>query len=52
MQTFPETWLPVIGKHLRRHLGLSPDAPLPESAQRRLQALRAAEIARLGSLPA
>lgn len=28
MNHFPQTWLPIIGKHLRRHLGLSADTPL------------------------
>jgi hypothetical protein len=49
MEHFPQTWLPIIGKHLRKHLGLSANAPLPESVQAGLERLRAAEIARLNS---
>jgi len=47
MDHFPLTWLPIIGKHLRKHLGLSADTPLPESVQRALSKLRLDEIARL-----
>jgi hypothetical protein len=47
MDHFPQTWLPIIGKHLRRHLGLSADTPLPESVLRALAKLRVDEIARL-----
>ena len=47
MEHFPQTWLPIIGEHLRRHLGLSADTPLPESVQVGLERLRAAEITRL-----
>lgn len=47
MEHFPQTWLPIIGKHLRRHLGLSADTPLPERVQRSLAKLRLDEIARL-----
>ena len=49
MEHFPQTWLPIISKHLRKHLGLSADMPLPESVQTALERLRAAEIARLKS---
>lgn len=47
MEHFPQAWLPIIGKHLRRHLGLSADTPLPERVQRSLAKLRLDEIARL-----
>lgn len=47
MEHFPQTWLPVIGKHLRKHLGLSADAPLPASVQAALENLRTFEMARL-----
>jgi hypothetical protein len=46
MEQFPERWLLVIGKHLRRHMGLSPDAPLPANVQDSLRRLRDGEIAR------
>jgi hypothetical protein len=46
MEQFPERWLLVIGKHLRRHMGLSPDAPLPANVQNSLRRLRDGEIAR------
>jgi hypothetical protein len=46
MEQFPERWLLVIGKHLRRHMGLSPDAPLPADVQNGLRRLRDGEIAR------
>jgi hypothetical protein len=46
MEQFPERWLLVIGKHLRRHMGLSPDTPLPANIQDRLRKLRESEIAR------
>jgi len=49
MEHFPQTWLPIIGKHLRRHLGLAADTPLPESVQTALEKLRTAEMARLGA---
>lgn len=49
MDHFPSTWLPIIGKHLRKHLGLSADTPLPESVQRALAKLRVDEIARLST---
>jgi hypothetical protein len=49
MDHFPQTWLPIIGKHLREHLGLSADTPLPESVQRALAKLRLDEIARLST---
>lgn len=49
MEQFPERWLLLIGKHLRRHIGLSPDAPLPASVQSRLRKLRDGEMARLAS---
>jgi hypothetical protein len=49
MEHFPQTWLPIIGKHLRRHLGLSVDMALPESVQRALAKLRLDEIARLNA---
>ncbi|MFM9848501.1 MAG: hypothetical protein ACKVP3_15230 [Hyphomicrobiaceae bacterium] len=49
MEHFPQTWLPIIGKHLRRHLGLSADTPLPESVQRALAKLRRDETARLNT---
>lgn len=47
METFPERWLTIIGKHLRKQLGLSPDAPLPEYVRRGLEQLRASEMERL-----
>jgi hypothetical protein len=46
MEQFPERWLLVIGKHLRRHMGLSPNAALPANVQDRLRKLRDGEIAR------
>lgn len=49
MDNFPQAWLPIIGKHLRKHLGLSADMPLPESVQTALEILRMAEIARLST---
>ena len=49
MDHFPKTWLPIIGKHLSRHLGLSADQPLPENIQMALEKLRATEIARLSA---
>ena len=49
MEHFPQTWLPIIGKHLRRHLGLSADTPLPEGVHRALAKLRLDEIARLNT---
>ena len=49
MEHFPQTWLPIIGKHLRKHLALSADTPLPESVQRALAKLRLDEIARLNT---
>jgi hypothetical protein len=49
MEHFPQTWLPIIGKHLRRHLGLSADAPLPASVQAALENLRTFEMARLSA---
>jgi hypothetical protein len=49
MDHFPQTWLPVIGKHLRRHLGLPADTPLPESVQSTLAKLRLDEMARLSA---
>ncbi len=49
MDHFPKTWLPIIGKHLRRHLGLSVDTPLPESVQTALERLRQAELVRLNA---
>jgi hypothetical protein len=52
MEHFPTTWLPIIGKHLRRHLGLAADTPLPESVQTALEHLRMGEIARLGAAAA
>jgi hypothetical protein len=49
MEQFPERWLLVIGEHLRRHMGLSLDAPLPASVQSKLRKLRKSEMARLAS---
>jgi hypothetical protein len=49
MDHFPMTWLPIIGKHLRKHLELPSDTPLPESVQRALAQLRLDEIARLNT---
>jgi hypothetical protein len=49
MEHFPQTWLPIIGKHLRRHLGLSADTPLRESVKMALAKLRLDEIARLSA---
>ncbi len=49
MEHFPQIWLPIIGKHLRRYLGLSADTPLPESVQMALAKLRLDEIARLNT---
>lgn len=46
MEQFPERWLLVIGKHVRRHMGLSPDAPLPADVQDGLRKLRVSEMAR------
>lgn len=47
MDHFPRTWLPIIAKHLRKHLCIPPDAPLPEGVQAALEQLRAAEMIRL-----
>ena len=47
MDRFPQTWLPIIGKHLRKHLGLPADTPLPESVHMALAKLRLDEIVRL-----
>lgn len=52
MDHFPRTWLPVIGKHLRKHLALPADAPLPENVQMALEKLRLAEMVRLGGAEA
>ena len=41
MEHFPQTWLPIISKHLRKHLGLSAHMPLPQSVQTALESLRA-----------
>jgi hypothetical protein len=49
MDRFPQTWLPIIGKHLRKHLGVPADTPLPESVERALAKLRLDEIARLNA---
>jgi hypothetical protein len=49
MDHFPMTWLPIIRKHLRKHLELPADTPLPESVQRALAKLRLDEIARLNT---
>lgn len=49
MEQFPEKWLLVIGKHLRRHMGLSLDAPLPADVESRLRKLRDGEMARRAS---
>jgi hypothetical protein len=49
MDRFPQTWLPIIGKHLRKHLRVPADTPLPESVQRALAKLRLGEIARLNA---
>ena len=51
MDHFPQSWLPIIGRHLRKHLGLSADAPLPVGVQMALESLRLAEIARLDATP-
>jgi hypothetical protein len=52
MDHFPQTWLPIIGKHLRKHLGMSADAPLPAGVQMALENLRMAELARLNATAA
>jgi hypothetical protein len=49
MEKFPEKWLSIIGKHLRKRLDIAADAPLPEHIVRGLEQLRASEIARLSA---
>jgi hypothetical protein len=52
MQTFPESWLHIIAKHLRRHMNVAAEAPLPADIWQTLEKLRMSEIARLNRQPA